>query len=289
MRDILGRYDLDRVDGRLAAVREAAGLMRSIRDRSLVDGYVRELATLAGMEVEEVRRAIAQAPRRPDGGRGSAAGAGNRPSREYGSAAGSGGAARVGGGPEPERRAWAEAAAPEPPDDGDDWARGGDGPNTTPLPDPDDRSLQVERDTLKLILQRPDLFREAPERWYAVTAEDFADPAYRAVFAVVAVTDASRPDWAQRVLLALPEARLRDWAVQLAVEPLVSEPTARHAEEYAAKLRLLAVGRTLARLKSVMQRTNPLTDQARYDDMFRRMIDLEVSRQALLQVTLGEA
>ncbi|MDR0416319.1 MAG: DNA primase, partial [Propionibacteriaceae bacterium] len=88
MRHMLSRYDLDRVDARLAAVREAAGLMRSIRDRSLVDGYVRELAALAGMEVEEVRRAVVSAPRRPGGsgraeprpdGRPGAGPAGGRP------------------------------------------------------------------------------------------------------------------------------------------------------------------------------------------------------------------
>jgi DNA primase len=290
MRHMLSRYDLDRVDARLAAVREAAGLRRSIRDRSLVDGSVRDLAALAGMEVEEVRRAVASAPRRPSAGGRAGPGPGGPPDFvAAGSARPPGQTVRDGS-----ARGAGPADLDEPPDDGppdeaDDWARDQAGADATPLPDPGDRSLQVERDTLKLILQRPDLFASAPEAWYAVTADDFAHPAYRAVFAtVVAAADAAGPDWARRVLLKLPEAHLRDWAVQLAVEPLVSEPTPRHVQEYCAKLRLLAVARTLAQLKSAMQRTNPVTDQARYDEMFRHMIDLEVRRQSLLQITLGE-
>ncbi len=58
MRNVLSGYDLDRVDGRLAALRAAAPLVSSIRDNSLVPGYLRELAQLLGMDPEEVRREV---------------------------------------------------------------------------------------------------------------------------------------------------------------------------------------------------------------------------------------
>ncbi|CAL8975377.1 DNA primase [Propionicimonas sp. T2.31MG-18] len=58
MRNVLAGYDLDRVDGRLAALRAAAPLVSSIRDESLVLGYVRELAKWLGMDPEEVRREV---------------------------------------------------------------------------------------------------------------------------------------------------------------------------------------------------------------------------------------
>lgn len=61
MQNVLVRYDLDRVDGRLAALREAAPLVASIRDRSLVDGYARELSQLLGMDVDDVRRHVHRA------------------------------------------------------------------------------------------------------------------------------------------------------------------------------------------------------------------------------------
>lgn len=58
MRNILQGHDLDRVDGRLAALRAAAPLVSSVRDESLVLGYVRELAKWLGMDPEEVRREV---------------------------------------------------------------------------------------------------------------------------------------------------------------------------------------------------------------------------------------
>lgn len=67
MSNAVSQFDLDRADGRLAALRAAAPLVGSIRDSSLVGGYVRELAGMIGLDVEEVRREVARAAR---GGRG---------------------------------------------------------------------------------------------------------------------------------------------------------------------------------------------------------------------------
>ncbi|MCW2811347.1 MAG: dnaG [Friedmanniella sp.] len=67
MSNLLKQHDLDRADGRLAALRAAAPLVASIRDAAMVSGYARELAGLLGMDVEEVRaevmRTAAKAPR----------------------------------------------------------------------------------------------------------------------------------------------------------------------------------------------------------------------------------
>ena len=58
MGNVARQHDLDRADGRLAALRAAAPLVASIRDSALVTGYVRELAGLLGMDVEEVRAEV---------------------------------------------------------------------------------------------------------------------------------------------------------------------------------------------------------------------------------------
>ncbi|HEU4337453.1 MAG TPA: DNA primase, partial [Nocardioides sp.] len=47
--NVVGKYDLDRADGRVDAVREAARLVTSIRDRSKVDAFSRELAGMVGV------------------------------------------------------------------------------------------------------------------------------------------------------------------------------------------------------------------------------------------------
>ncbi|QYJ05507.1 DNA primase [Nocardioides panacisoli] len=65
--NVVGRYDLDRADGRVDALRAAATLVASIRDRSKVDAFARELAQMVGADPnearEEVRRAAARGPR----------------------------------------------------------------------------------------------------------------------------------------------------------------------------------------------------------------------------------
>jgi DNA primase len=70
MSNVLQQHDLDRADGRLAALRSAAPLVASIRDTALVSGYVRELSGMLGMDVDEVRsevlRVASRGSRPPD-------------------------------------------------------------------------------------------------------------------------------------------------------------------------------------------------------------------------------
>ncbi len=62
---VVKRYDLDRADARVDAVRAAAGLVASIRDRSKVEAFARELAGMVGVEVDQVRAEIRHASRAP--------------------------------------------------------------------------------------------------------------------------------------------------------------------------------------------------------------------------------
>jgi DNA primase len=62
--NVVGKYDLDRADGRVDAVREGARLVSSIRDRSKVDAFARELAGMIGVEVEQAREEVRRAQNR---------------------------------------------------------------------------------------------------------------------------------------------------------------------------------------------------------------------------------
>lgn len=55
--NMLGKYDLDRGDQRVDAVREAVGLASAIRDKSKVDELLREIAGRVGVDVDQVRTA----------------------------------------------------------------------------------------------------------------------------------------------------------------------------------------------------------------------------------------
>ena len=63
--NILSRHDLDRADGRIDALRDAAGLVAGIRDKTKVDSFSRELAHMVGVDVDEVRSEVRRAANRP--------------------------------------------------------------------------------------------------------------------------------------------------------------------------------------------------------------------------------
>ncbi len=62
--NVVQRYDLDRADGRVDAMREAAKLVTAIRDRSKVDAFSRELAGMIGIEPADVQREVRRASAR---------------------------------------------------------------------------------------------------------------------------------------------------------------------------------------------------------------------------------
>ena len=63
--NVVGGFDLDRADGRVDAVRAAARLVASIRDKSKVEAFSRELAGMVGVDIEEARTEVRRAAQRP--------------------------------------------------------------------------------------------------------------------------------------------------------------------------------------------------------------------------------
>ena len=79
LRRIVAEHDLETVEGRVAAMRRAAPVLLSIRDRALADGYVRTVAGWLGVSPEEVRHAVRQAAPRPTPTTGATGGAQGAP------------------------------------------------------------------------------------------------------------------------------------------------------------------------------------------------------------------
>ena len=240
MRNLITGYDLDRSDGRLAAARAAAPLVSSIRDDSLVLGYVRELAKLIGMDPDEVRAEVRAAR---------AKAARRRPADEEGGAAP------------------AEQLSPG-----------------LRLPPPGERRLEAERGTLRLMVRAPEAFTDD---WNELAPEDFTDPASRALFESVLATEEGPAPWGQRIQQAITDPVLDQLVVTLAVEPILREATPTYAGEYAALLRVQTLARRIAELKSKLQRTNPIENQAHYNRMFADLVGLEKTRRELIAVVTG--
>ena len=62
--NVVTKYDLDRADGRIDALRESARLVSSIRDKSKVDAFAREIAGMIGVDVDEARSEVRRAASR---------------------------------------------------------------------------------------------------------------------------------------------------------------------------------------------------------------------------------
>jgi DNA primase len=65
LENVVSKYDLDRADGRVDATREASRLVSSIRDRSKVEAFAREIASMVGVDVEQARAEVRRAASRP--------------------------------------------------------------------------------------------------------------------------------------------------------------------------------------------------------------------------------
>ncbi len=64
LRQLVGRFDLDTVEGRVAALRAGAPVVAGIRDAALRPGYTRELARMVGSELAEAQGAVRSATNR---------------------------------------------------------------------------------------------------------------------------------------------------------------------------------------------------------------------------------
>ena len=221
------KHNLDTNEGRLAALDAAAPIVGRIKDCGLRDRYAVSLDRWLGMMDEELRagpgpRAQRAVPGPARGGRGVPSGGPGRPDQDGGRA-------------QPGQR-----------------QQNGSGPQWAPDPayDPEDPVIQVEREALKLAVQRPALCGPAFD---ALGAGCFTAPVHAAVFELIAgCGGAGRAgggrEWAERLRDAAPDDRARGFVTRLAVEPLRvprsdGEPDARYAEAVLARVEELSVSR----------------------------------------------
>jgi DNA primase len=260
IRSELAKHDLDTNEGRIAGLDAAARIIARIKDRGLRDRYAVSLDRWLGMLNEEFVlgrvRALASQPAARPGERAAvrAGRTGQRPPRVAGAA-----------GP---------AAAPVRYDLGD------------PV-------IQVEREALKLAVQRPALCGPAFD---AIDPGCFTAAPHAAVRALIdscggtgAVTDARQ--WVSRLRDAAPDDQTRGFVTRLAVEPLRvpradGEPDARYTDAVLARLEEIAVSRRISEIKSRLQRLNPV-ESAAYNRTFGDLVAMEQRRKALLERAAG--
>jgi DNA primase len=242
IRQVVSRYDLDTVEGRVAALREAAPIVSDIRDASLKPGYARELARITGVDVLEAQAAVARG--------------GSRDAAKPSSA---------------QRTASTGASAQDsetPPG------------ASTPIVLGNDPATRMEREALMAMLQMPS--DVGPELLAQAVQSYVANPSLAIVRDAIGANleDVSPTSWIERVSSDVPD-NVRALVTQLAVAPL-PERSEREMATYASAIVMSLIERDLVRKKadlvSRMQRLDPsATDESR--EIQRQLLDLEAQRR----------
>ncbi|MGV9327018.1 DNA primase [Streptosporangium sandarakinum] len=154
-----------------------------------------------------------------------------------------------------------------------------------------DPGVRTEAEVLKLAVQRPALLGPGFD---AIGAEAFTLPEHAALQRLIAGaggTAAAGPggrEWVDRLLAGAPDD-LRGTVTRFAVEELRVgvEIEERYASAMLAALELISVSREIERLKSRMERTNPVEEQQEYNRLFGELVAMEQQRRVLRERAAG--
>ena len=147
-------------------------------------------------------------------------------------------------------------------------------------PDPHDARLILEREVLKSRLQEPALFIES--LWSDIEADAFTHPAYREMRKTI--------DEKQVLSMeTITDEKIKTLFTELSVEPIHADgrATALYVESIIARLREVAISRSIAELKSSLQRLNPVENEIEYNAAFAALVALETTRRSLHDLAVG--
>ncbi len=233
LRHVVSRHNLDTTVGRAAALDEAAPIVANIKNSSIQHESAVALAGMLGiLDTQFVVRRVGQLARwARERGRDGGPGQG-RPQRR---------------GPAP--GAEAEPAAPT--------SRG-------PALNLRSPAHRVERELLKLALQRPDLVSPAFD---AYGTDEFTAPPYATVRRCIedaggATAGAADSAYVSRVREAAPDDTVRAMVTELTVEPLHTrrDPDEAYAGVQLVAVRLAAVNQRVTEIRGALQRLGPRAD-----------------------------
>ena len=147
-------------------------------------------------------------------------------------------------------------------------------------PDPNEARLILEREVLKARLQEAALFTRT--LWSDIEPGAFTHPAYKELRKTIDETPAISAE-------TISDERIKTLFTELTVEPIRADgkPTAAYVESIVARLREVAISRSIAELKSSLQRLNPVENEIEYNAAFAQLVALESARRNLHDLALG--
>jgi DNA primase len=244
---VLAGFDLDTVEGRVAALRASAPVVAGIRDQALSIGYVRNLAGWLGMDMGEVGRAVNAAKSRPTDARS------NDAQQSRGTAA----------------------------DDAPERPAQENGPSLVHLPS--DPATRLERDAIMAILQQPlEVGRPLVER---AAQTGFSNASLAVVRDAIAASldSLESTGWLERIIDEVP-APFSTLVKELGLAP-IPEKSGRELAAYCQGIASSLIDRDLLRRKADLlgrlQRTDSAQEPERYTELQRELVRVEAERRAL--------
>ncbi|MFM8212494.1 MAG: DNA primase [Actinomycetes bacterium] len=141
----------------------------------------------------------------------------------------------------------------------------------------------IEKEALKLIFQFPLLVSEWIKQ---INVETFTQSKFRELFEVlekIVVSD----DLISKLLEENEDEEFKNIIAALSVEDFKAIVDKKYVDSIFARLLELSTSRTIADLKSQLQRLEPETNSKDHDKMFQDLLELEEYRRALREKALG--
>ncbi|XKF11693.1 DNA primase [Knoellia locipacati] len=261
VRTTIKRFDLETAEGRVQAMQAVAPIINSIRDSSLRPEYMRTVAGMLGVEVEQVRSEVQRA------GRIKAREANESPSGRPG-----------------DRTPASTDDVPEP--------NAQEGAAAMPVPNLRDPVVMTERQLLQALLQYPTRF--STETIDALPSVAFTAPAHAAIFDGVRsvagrASALSTAGWTAAVAEAGPLA-VRGLLAELSVAPLPTKvdpttglPPQRYLDSLVIGVHDAGLSRQIADETAAIRRlqNSPEPAPEAIRERSRKLIELEMSRARL--------
>lgn len=149
-------------------------------------------------------------------------------------------------------------------------------------PEPNEPKLMLEREVLKARLQMPALVYQ----WRDIEANAFTHPAYQRLRVFID----EQPDFQSIDTSSIDSEELSSFITELSVEPIrtTGEVSDKYVSSIVARLNEVALSRSIAEIKSTLQRLNPVDNEKEYNEIFTRLVAMETKRHSLRELALGE-
>ena len=146
-----------------------------------------------------------------------------------------------------------------------------------------DPILVLEREVIKVKLQISDL----ASSWVDLEENAFSYPLYDSLRKLV---DANDGFTTESLLEKCESDELKSLVTELTVEPIRTdgEVSDRYINSIIARLREVALSRSIAEIKSTLQRLNPVENQDQYQEIFGQLVAMEAARRVQKELALGE-